>query len=115
MEEIIMHSCNIPLGPTHPALEEPLFFDFKIEGEKIIDVNIKPGHVHRGIEALGMKRNPIQVIYLAERICGICSTAHNSTFCSAIEAAANIEVPHRAQYIRTIASELERLHSHLLW
>lgn len=110
-----MHTFNMPLGPTHPALEEAVFFCFKIDGEKVIDVNIKPGHAHRGIEALGMQRNPVQVIYLAERICGICSTAHNSTFCRAVEAAANLEVPERAQYIRTIASELERLHSHMLW
>jgi membrane-bound hydrogenase subunit alpha len=103
------------LGPTHPALEEPIFFDFKIQGEKVVDVGLKPGNAHRGIEALGMQRNPIQIIHLAERICGICSISHSSTFCRAVESAADITVPERADYIRTIMCELERLHSHVLW
>ncbi len=103
------------VGPVHPSLEEPIYFDFKIEGEKVVDVKHKPGHAHRGIEALGMKRNPIQVIHLSERICGICSISHSSTFCRAVETAAEIQVPERADYIRTIICELERLHSHILW
>lgn len=103
------------LGPVHPALEEPIFFNFKISGEQVLETDLKPGNAHRGIEALGMKRNPIQVLHLAERICGICSVSHASSFARAIEAAAGIEVPERADYIRTIISELERLHSHILW
>ncbi|MBW2965124.1 nickel-dependent hydrogenase large subunit [Candidatus Woesearchaeota archaeon] len=103
------------LGPVHPALEEPIFFDFRIEGETITDVNLKPGNAHRGIEALGMQRNPVQTLHLAERICGICSISHASTFCRAVETAADIQVPERADYIRTVICELERLHSHLLW
>ncbi|MBW2967602.1 nickel-dependent hydrogenase large subunit [Candidatus Woesearchaeota archaeon] len=103
------------LGPAHPALEEPIMFDFKIEGEKVVDVVLKPGHAHRGIEYVGMKRNPVQVVHLAERVCGICSISHASTFCRAVESAAGITVPERADYIRTIVCELERIHSHTLW
>ncbi|MFH1063747.1 MAG: nickel-dependent hydrogenase large subunit [Candidatus Woesearchaeota archaeon] len=103
------------IGPVHPALEEPIFFNFKIQGEKVIGTGLKPGNAHRGIEALGMQRNPIQVLYLSERICGICSVSHASSFSRAVEAAAHIEVPERADYIRTIICELERLHSHILW
>ena len=64
---------SIPIGPVHPSLEEPMTFNFEIYGERIEKVNLAPGDNHRGIEFMGRQRNPIQIIYLAERICGICS------------------------------------------
>ena len=67
---------SIPIGPIHPALKEPIQFSFTLDGEVIKDVDVKAGWVHRGIEKLGMGRNPIQILYLAERICGICSVSH---------------------------------------
>ncbi len=76
---------------------------------------LSPGDNHRGIEFMGMQRNPVQIIYLAERICGICSASHPFAFCKAVENAAGIEVPERGQYIRVIIAELERIHSHILW
>jgi len=106
---------SIPIGPVHPALKEPIRFTFQLNGEQIVGVDIKPGFAHRGIEFMGMKRNLIKILYLAERICGICSISHPLALTQAVEAAAGIEVPRRAQYIRTIIGELERIHSHLLW
>jgi len=106
---------TVPVGPVHPALKEPIRFSFNLDGERIIGVDIKPGFAHRGIEYMGMKRNLIQTLYLSERICGICSISHPLAFTQAVENAAGIEVPPRAQYIRTIIGELERIHSHLLW
>ena len=109
------YSYRVPIGPNNPALKEPVSFDLKIEGEEIVDVIVKPGWVHRGIEYLATKRNPIQVIYLAERICGICSVTHAYNYVRAVEDAMDMEVPARAEYIRTIVAELERIHSHILW
>ena len=106
---------EIPIGPVHPALKEQIRFTFQVEGERIVGVDIKPGFAHRGIEFMGMQRNLIQVLYLAERICGICSISHPLALVQAVENAAGIEVPPRAQYIRVIVGELERIHSHLLW
>jgi len=106
---------TIPIGPVHPALKEPIRFHFDLDGERIVGVDIKPGFAHRGIEYMGMKRNLIQVLYLSERICGICSISHPLALTQAVENAAGIDVPPRAQYIRTIIGELERIHSHLLW
>ena len=103
------------IGPNHPALKEPVQFTFKLAGEKILDVDFEPGQAHRGIEWMGMRRNPIQIVYLAERICGICGVTHSFAFCRAMEQAMGLEVPARAHYVRTIVAELERLHSHLLW
>jgi len=106
---------QLPIGPIHPALKEPVMFEFEIDGEKIIDANVRLGHVHRGIEWAGTQRNPIQILYLAERICGICSYCHPMAFALAVERVANIEVPERAQYLRVIQGELERICSHILW
>jgi len=108
-------SYHIPVGPIHPALKEPVYFEFEIDGERIVDVNVKLGHVHRGIEWASRKRNPIQVLYLAERICGICSYCHPAAFTLAVEDAADIQVPERAEYLRVIQGELERICSHILW
>jgi len=109
-------SYTIPIGPIHPAVHEPIRLDIGVDGEEIVDVDIAAGQVHRGIEWIGMNRNnPIQSIYLAERVCGICSACHPFTFVQAIEQAVGIEVPERAEYIRVIIAELERIHSHLLW
>jgi len=107
-------SSIIPVGPYHPALHEPLLIKLYVEGELVVDVDIRFGHVHRGIEWLGERRTWIQVPYLAERICGICGDVHRRTYIAGVEKLLDIEPPPRAQYIRTIMLELERIHSHLL-
>ncbi|MGD9782976.1 MAG: nickel-dependent hydrogenase large subunit [Kiritimatiellia bacterium] len=103
------------IGPAHPALKEPVMFSLDIEGERIKKADFVPGMAHRGIEWMGMRRNCIQVMYLAERICGICGITHSISFVRAVEQIAQIQVPNRAHYIRSIVGELERIHSHLLW
>ena len=106
---------EIPVGPYHPLQEEPEFFRLKVEGEKVIGLEIELGYNHRGIEKLSESKNFHQIIFLVERICGICSTSHPFAFVNAIEEIADIEIPERAKYIRSIVGEIERLHSHLLW
>jgi membrane-bound hydrogenase subunit alpha len=107
---------TIPVGPIHPALKEPVRLDLSIDGEEIMDVDVALGQVHRGIEWLGMNRNnPIQNIYIAERVCGICNICHPFAYVMAVEQAAGITPPERAEYIRVITAEMERIHSHLLW
>ena len=108
-------SYILPLGPYHPALEEPVHVKLLTEGELIKDSEVFIGYNHRGIEKLTETRNFIQTITLVERVCGICSHSHAMTYCLAIEDIAGMEVPKRGQYIRVIMSELERLHSHYLW
>lgn len=106
---------TIPIGPYHPALEEPYKINVICQGENVQDVDIAIGFNFRSIELLAQRRNYIQDIPLVERVCGICSGIHTMTFCMAAEAIAGIEIPARAGYIRVIIAELERLHSHLLW
>jgi membrane-bound hydrogenase subunit alpha len=106
---------TIPIGPVHPALKEPVMFTFQMEGEVVKSVDFAPGNTHRGIEWMGMRRNPVQIVHLTDRICGICGIVHSLSFARAVEQIAEIEVPPRADYIRTIMHELERIQSHLLW
>ncbi len=106
---------TIPIGPYHPLLEEPELFRVVVEGEKIVDIDWRTSWNHRSIEKLAESKTYDQVIFLVERVCGICSTSHPIAFCNAVEDLANIEIPERARYIRSIVAELERIHSHLLW
>lgn len=108
-------SYTIPIGPYHPALEEPVHANLKTEGEIIKDADVYIGYNHRGIEKLCTERNYIQTIVLVERVCGICSHAHAMNYALACENIAQMEVPKRGAYIRVIMAELERLHSHFLW
>ena len=108
-------SYTIPIGPYHPALEEPIHAKLHTEGEIITDAEVFIGYNHRGIEKLATEKNFIQTLVLVERVCGICSHSHSFAYAMAAEAIAAMDVPKRAQYIRVIIAELERLHSHFLW
>ncbi len=106
---------QIPIGPQHPALKEPVSLRMTIEGEVIQDVDIRLGYNHRGLEKLAEERNWTQNIYLTERICGICSHSHTTCFVQGVEKLMELTPPKRGLFIRYLVSELERVHSHLLW
>ncbi len=110
-----MTKTIVPIGPYHPLQEEPEFFTLTVEGEKIVAIDVRVGYNHRGIEKLSEKKTYDQSCFVVERICGICSTSHPFAFVQAVEDIAQIQIPERAQYIRTIIGEGERIHSHLLW
>ncbi|HPA71972.1 MAG TPA: nickel-dependent hydrogenase large subunit, partial [Spirochaetota bacterium] len=110
-----LKDVDIAVGPQHPALKEPASFLVSLRGETITSVNVKVGYNHRGIEKATEDRTYLQNLYLLERICGICSHTHATCYVQAVEELAALEVPRRAQYIRMLVGELERLHSHLLW
>jgi membrane-bound hydrogenase subunit alpha len=110
-----MGKVFVPIGPQHPALKEPASFRILLEGEKIIEANVRLGYNHRGVEKACEERTYIQDMYLLERVCGICSHSHSTCFLQAVEELAGLDIPPRAKYIRTLVAELERIHSHLLW
>jgi NADH-quinone oxidoreductase subunit D len=110
-----MAKTIIPIGPYHPLQEEPEFFTLTVDGERVIDIDVKVGYNHRGIEKLSEMKTFDQGVFLVERICGICSTSHPFAYTKAVEDIIQLEVPERAKYIRTIIAEGERIHSHLLW
>jgi NADH-quinone oxidoreductase subunit D len=106
---------QIPIGPQHPALKEPISLRMTVEGEVIRDVDIRLGYNHRGLEKLAEEKSWVQNIYLTERICGICSHSHTTCYVQAVEKLMELAPPKRGMYIRYLVSELERVHSHLLW
>ncbi len=105
---------EIPVGPQHPALHEPLLLKVYAEGEEIVKVEINTGYNHRGIEKLCEKRSFYKDIFLVARVCGICNTVHADCFVRAVEEILGITPSDRARYLRTLAQELERIHSHML-
>ena len=105
---------KIIIGPQHPALLEPEKFAVTVDGETVTKVEPRIGYVHRGIEKASESRTYVQDVYLVERICGICNACHAFGFVGTVEKILKIEAPPRAQYLRVIALELNRLHSHLL-
>ncbi len=109
------HKAHIPIGPYHPLQEEPEFYKLVVDGETVVDVDVRIGWNHRGIEKISESKSFDQSIFIVERICGICSSSHPITCVQALEDLAGIKVPDRALYIRSIVQELERLHSHMLW
>jgi NADH-quinone oxidoreductase subunit D len=105
----------IPIGPQHPALKEPGHFALTVDGEVVTAASARLGYAHRGIEKAAEARTWVQDLYLLERVCGICSHVHALAYCLAVERLAGVQVPPRAQAIRELVAELERIHSHLLW
>ncbi len=105
----------VPFGPQHPVLPEPIHLDLVLEDEVVVEAVPSIGYVHRGLETLVKKKDYNEMVYVTERICGICSFMHGMGYCNAVENIMNVEVPDRAKYLRTIWCEMSRLHSHLLW
>ncbi|MGQ9629298.1 MAG: hydrogenase large subunit [bacterium] len=105
----------VPIGPYHPLQEEAEFFQLYVEGEQVVDMDVRISYNHRGIEGLSETLTFDQVPFLVERICGICSASHPLAYIQAVEDIAEVKVPERALYLRTMVNELERIHSHVLW
>jgi Ni,Fe-hydrogenase III large subunit/Ni,Fe-hydrogenase III component G len=104
---------EIPVGPVHAGVIEPGHFRFSVVGETIIDMKSRLYYTHKGTEKLFEGRTPEEGIELAERISGDTSVGHALAFCQAVEAAAAVEVPARALYLRVLLLELERLYNHI--
>lgn len=103
------------LGPLHITSDEPGHFRLFVDGEDIIDADYRLFYVHRGMEKLAETRMDYdQVNFLADRVCGICGFTHSVAYANSVESALGIQIPKRAEWIRAILLEVERLHSHLL-
>ncbi len=103
------------LGPQHPATHGVLRVVTKLDGENIEKVVLDLGYLHRGIEKIAENKTYQEFMPYTDRMDYLSPYSNNVGFCLAVEKLANIQVPERAQYIRTIACELARLSAHLLW
>lgn len=107
-------SLEVPIGPQHPALHEPVMLKVYAEGEEVIKVEVNTGYNHRGVEKLTEKNSFYRNIFIVSRVCGICNIVHSDVYVRAVEQVMNIEPPRRAKYLRVLAMELERIHSHMI-
>lgn len=104
---------EIPVGPIHAGIIEPGHFRFGAVGDTVLHLDARLFYTHRGIEKALEGKTLLQARFLIERICCVCNVSHAASFAQAVERAANIEIPERAKYIRTLYLELERLYNHI--
>lgn len=104
---------EIPVGPVHAGIIEPGHFRFSCAGEGILKLEIRHFYTHKGLEKAGEGKLPEHLLCLAERISGDNSLAHATACAQALETLGNMEVPMRAQFLRVIFLEMERLHNHM--
>jgi NADH-quinone oxidoreductase subunit D len=103
------------MGPQHPSTHGVLRLVLRLDGERVKDVDVVMGYVHRGIEKLSENRDWTQIILLTDRMDYVAAATNNLGYCETVEKLMEVEVPRRARYIRTILAELQRIASHLLW
>jgi Ni,Fe-hydrogenase III large subunit len=104
---------EIPVGPVHAGIIEPGHFRFSVVGEKVLRLEERLGYVHKGIEQLFARTRLIEGHRLAARISGDSAVAYSWAYCQALEALAACAVPPRAQWLRALALEAERIANHL--
>lgn len=105
----------VPVGPQSPAMKESMLLKIHLDGHTIRNVEMYTGYMHRGVERIMEGRDVNSALYIATRICGICSYAHEAAYTRTIEEIAGINVPKNVRLMRTVLMELERIQSHLLW
>jgi NADH-quinone oxidoreductase subunit D len=105
----------INMGPQHPATHGVLRVVLKLDGEKVVDADVVIGYLHRGIEKLSENRDWTQIVLLTDRMDYVAAAAANLAYVETVEKLMSLEVPRRANYIRTILAELQRIASHLVW
>ena len=104
---------EIAVGPVHAGIIEPGHFRFSIVGEKVLRLEQRLGYVHKGIERRFTELAPLHAHRLAGRISGDSTVAHAWAYCMALESACNSQVPERAQWLRALMLERERIANHL--
>ena len=106
---------DIPIGLQLPKPTSSGRIAIELHGEIVASAQLQPGFDHRGVERAAERRNWTDIPSLLGHIFGICPHAHAMAYCLGVERLAGIEAPPRAQSIRILVAELERVHNHLLW
>ncbi len=106
---------TVSMGPQHPSTHGVLQVKLKLDGERVIDAQSVIGFLHRGVEKLGENQTWGQWVPTLDRMDYIAAVSNCLGYCETVEKLLGITAPPRAQYIRTIMTELNRISSHLLW
>jgi NADH-quinone oxidoreductase subunit D len=105
----------VNMGPQHPSTHGVLRLVLRMEGEVIAEADPVIGYLHRGVERLCQTRTYVKNVPFTDRLDYVASFSYNLGYCLAVERLAGLEIPERAQVIRVMAAELQRLASHLVW
>lgn len=103
------------MGPQHPSTHGVLRVILTLDGETVVDAKPDIGYLHRGVEKLAEKRTYVQFVTLTDRTDYLASMLNNAVYAMAVEKLMAIEVPERAEFIRVIMMELQRIASHLVF
>lgn len=103
---------QVVVGPIHAGIIEPGHMRFSVTGEHIHQFDAQLFYTHKGIEKMAEDRHYLDVLALAEHVCGMCAFSHSLAFSQAMETMAGIDIPPRALFMRAILLEMERLASH---
>jgi len=106
---------TINMGPQHPATHGVLRIVLELDGEIIVKAIPHLGHLHRGMEKLAESKTYHQAIPLTDRLDYTNAMGNNLAYVLAVEKLLGIEVPKRAQYLRVLMAELQRIAAHLIW
>jgi NADH-quinone oxidoreductase subunit C/D len=109
-EELLLN-----MGPQHPSTHGVLRVVLELDGERIVKATPDLGYLHRGVEKLAEGLAYMQVIPHTDRLDYVCAMANNYAYVRAVEKLLGITVPERAEYIRTIVAEMQRIVGHLFW
>lgn len=104
----------INIGPQHPSTHGVMHFRTSLNGEIVKKIDVHSGYIHRGIEKMSESMTYPQILHLTDRLDYLSAGINRHALCMCVEKAAGIEVPERAEYIRVIMDELNRISSHLL-
>lgn len=107
-EELIIN-----MGPQHPSTHGVLSLELKLDGEIVTDCRPRIGYLHRSMEKIAENRSLVQFVPFTDRLDYLASMNNNLSFCLAAETLLGIAAPARAQYLRVIVAELNRVASHL--
>jgi NADH-quinone oxidoreductase subunit D len=114
-EPIVEQTYYLNMGPQHPSTHGVLRLFLKLDGEYIIEADPIVGYGHRGHEKMAESHRYEQFLPNTSRMDYLSGLLFNHGYVAAVEKMAGIEVPSRAEYIRVISAELNRISSHLLW
>ena len=103
------------MGPQHPATHGVLRVILRLDGEKVMGLECVIGYLHRGVEKIAEHRTYTMFNPYVDRMDYVAAVSNGLGYCEAVEKLLNIEAPPRANYIRVILTELNRMASHQLW
>ncbi len=114
-QTIKQKELTVSMGPQHPATHGVLRLVLDLDGERVVKCTPYVGYLHRGTEKLAEGKSYLSALPLTDRLDYISSMCNNVGYCVAVEKLLGVQVPERAQYIRTIVAEMTRISSHIIW